>query len=40
MAGALSLLSILVIENNLLVLGLRPLVKPVFTHLEMIHEST
>jgi hypothetical protein len=40
MAGAVSLLSILVIENNLVVVGLRPLVKPVMTHLEMIHEST
>jgi hypothetical protein len=39
-AAGLSLFFIVLIENNILSLGLRPFMKPVFTHLEMIHEST
>lgn len=38
--AVVSFVFLVTVENNLLTIGLRPMLRPVLTHLEMIHIST
>jgi hypothetical protein len=40
LAFAVSFTVLLLVENNVLTVGFRPMLKPIMTHLEMIHLST